>query len=134
MFDVSLFIGTLGIFDEQDAKQAVNELLRCSKPGGRIYMFAQFNDFDADVLITHRKARDGKMGEWEKGWNIYSVKTIRDWLGEREVNVTDFSMPFDLPRKDDLVRTWTMRDEQGNIHLTNGLKLLVDLKFIEIIV
>lgn len=136
LFDVSLCIGTLGIFDEEDAKKAISELIRCTKSGGRIYLFAQFNEWDVDVLVTHRKSTDGYMGSWEKGWNIYSIMTIREWLREKvsSVNIIDYSMPFELPRQEDPVRTWTFQDADGGIRLTNGLKLLVDLKFIEIVV
>jgi hypothetical protein len=102
-----------------------------------VYILSQFNEYDVDVHVTHRKYRDdNSIGDWEKGWNIFSKRTVMKWLDRdfSSVNFIDFSMSFDLPAKDDPVRTWTIRDNQERIRLTNGLKLLVDLKFIEILV
>jgi len=135
-FDVSLCVGVLGIFDEQDAKILIEQLIRSTKKGGVIYIFAQFNDFDVDVQVTHRKYGNQGLGGWEKGWNIYSVRTINEWFGQKvaNVNFVKFEMPFDIEPKDDPVRTWTIQDNDGKRMTTNGLKLLVDLQFLEIIV
>lgn len=133
-FDVSLCIGVLGIFDEENAKIVIEQLISATRKGGVIYILAQFNDFDVDVQVTHRKYGDKGIGAWEKGWNIYSVRTINEWFQKKvaNVNFVKFEMPFDIEQKDDPVRTWTIQDHEGKRMTTNGLKLLVDLQFLEI--
>ena len=119
-----------------EAIKLFNELLRCSKPGGEIIVFSQFNEIDADTQITHRKYnKDGDDNGWEKGWNNYSMKTIEKWLEDKvdSIEFIDFSMPMDIYPKNDLVRSWTIQIDQKR-RLTNGLKLLIDLKFLKIIV
>lgn len=133
-FDLVTCFGVLGIFDEIEAIQMFNELLQSTKPGGQIIVFSQFNELDADTQITHRKYNSsGKHNGWEKGWNNYSKKTIHSWLDSKvkSVEFIDFTLSIDLDPKDDLVRSWTI--QVGNAkRLTNGLKLLIDLKFLKI--
>ena len=133
-FDLVTCFGVLGIFDEIEAIQMFNELLQSTKPGGQIIVFSQFNELDADTQITHRKYNSsGEHNGWEKGWNNYSKKTIHSWLDSKakSVEFIDFTLSIDLDPKDDLVRSWTI--QVGNAkRLTNGLKLLIDLKFLKI--
>lgn len=133
-FDLSFCLGTLGVFDEAEAQKAVNELIKCTKKGGRIFILAQFNDNDVDVLVTHRKYQMDILGSWEKGWNIYSKRTVLNWVQDQASNVQfhDFAIPFDLRKQDDPVRTWTINTEEDHKQLINGLNLLVNLKFLEI--
>lgn len=131
-FDIVLFIGVIGIFDEDDARDAVNRLIECTKQNGYLYVFHQFNEFDVDVMVKHRRT-DLEVG-WEAGWNIYSYRTVASWLHERvsEYRFIDFEMPFSLDKNENPVRTWTIDMNDGSHRLTNGLKLLVDLKFLEV--
>ena len=126
----------LGIFDEIEAIQMFNELVNSTKPGGEIIVFSQFNEMDADTQITHRKYnKNGQHNGWEKGWNNYSKKTIHSWLDSKveQIDFIDFSLSLDLNPKDDLVRSWTIEIDKER-RLTNGLKLLIDLKFLKITV
>jgi len=133
-FDLSFLMGVLSIFDEKDAQKALSELIRCTRKGGYIYVFGQFNDHEVDTLIQHRKYKDEEPGPWEKGWNLYSQRTLQNWLKDKVTycRFIDFNFPFDLEPKEDPVRTWTIKMEGSQRRLTNGLKLLVDLKFLEI--
>lgn len=133
-YDLITCFGVLGIFDEGDAIKMFNELTRCTIPGGEIIVFSQFNEMDADTQITHRKYDENGVDRgWEKGWNNYSMKTVKKWLEGRvsRVEFINFSMPIDIEPKDDLVRSWTVKVDQQR-RLTNGLKLLIDLKFLKI--
>lgn len=85
------------------------------------------------MIVKHRLVGwDG----WGKAWNIYSYWTVGDWIKGRvkSQRFIDFSMPFDLHPQDNPIRTWTIDMADGNRRLTNGLKLLVDLRFLEIVV
>ena len=133
-FDLVTCFGVLGIFDEIEAIKMFDELIRSTKPGGEIIVFSQFNEMHADTQITHRKYnQNGEHNGWEKGFNNYSQKTIHNWLNSKVKNVEfiDFSLSLDLDPKDDLVRSWTI-DIDKKRRLTNGLKLLIDLKFLKI--
>ena len=133
-FDLVTCIGVLGIFDEKDAMMLLNELVRCTKPGGEIILFNEFNELDVDRQVTHRKYnKDGQTIGWEKAWNNYSIKTINLWLKDKvnSLKFIDWHMPIPLTPKDDLVRSWTIEVE-NKLRLTNGLKLFIDLKFLKI--
>lgn len=133
-FGISVCTGVLGIFDEAEAQKVLDGLIAVTRPGGLVYVFANFNDVDADVLVTHRKWRNGVCGEWEKGWNIYSRRTIASWISgkAKSFRFIPFEMPFPIERVDDPSRTYTFRDEQGHLLLANGLRILANLEYLEI--
>lgn len=133
-FDVTICTGVLGIFGEEDARKVVDGLLAATRKGGFVYLFANFNDADADVLVTHRKWRDGQLGAWENGWNIISQRTLAHWLEGKvkSFRFLPFAMPFPIDRVDDPSRTYTIRDEHGNLLLVNGLRILAQLQYLEI--
>jgi len=136
-YDVVLLIGVLGIFDEEEAQDALYRLIGSVRQGGVIYVFHQFNEFDIDVMVKHRRVDpENRWDGWGAGWNIYSYRTIGEWLEghRRSHRFIDFSMPFPLEPQDNPVRTWTIDMADGSRRLTNGLKLMVDLRFLEIIV
>lgn len=136
-FDVVLCIGVLGIFDEEEAKNAMRLLVDSVRPGGVLYVFSQFNEIDIDVMIRHRRVGpEAQWAEWGTGWNNYSYRTVRQWLAgrARSLRFLDFSMPFPLEQQDNPVRTWSIEMADGSLKLTNGLKLLVELRFLEVVV
>jgi ubiquinone/menaquinone biosynthesis C-methylase UbiE len=132
-FDIALCIGVLGVFDEEQARDCLIGLTRSLRPGGLGIVFGQFNDVDVDVQITHRKRVGDELGAWESGWSNYSQATVQEWLQEhvRELNFEPFRMPFSLQPQGDPVRTWTIpAATDDGLQLTNGLKLLVDLRYL----
>jgi len=134
-FDIVLCFGVLGIFDEVEAKDAVYKLIELAKPGGLVYIFSQFNEYDIDVMIKHKRVGKGdNWSEWGSGWNIYSYSSISSWLDGRVKShkFIDFSLSERLVRGDNPVRTWSIEMADGSQKLTNGLKLMVDLRFLEI--
>lgn len=136
-FDVVLCIGVLGIFDEEEAKNAMGLLVDSVRPGGVLYVFSQFNEIDIDVMIRHRRVGpEVQWADWGTGWNNYSYRTVRQWLAgrARSLRFLNFSMPFPLERQDNPVRTWSIEMADGSLKLTNGLKLLVELRFLEVVV
>ncbi len=136
-YDVALLLGVLGIFDEEEARDALYRLIASVREGGVIYVFHQFNEFDIDVMVKHRRVDpENRWDGWGAGWNIYSYRTVGEWLQGRcrSHRFVDFQMPFPLEPQDNPVRTWTIDLADGSRRLTNGLKLLVDLRFLEIVV
>lgn len=134
-FDVALLIGVLGVFDAAAANQALKKLISSVRQGGVIYIFSQFNEFDLDVMMKYRRvgSQDAWDG-WGVGWNNYSYHTVGAWLEGncQSHRFIDFTMPFPLEPKENPIRSWTVDMPDGTRRLTNGLKLLVDLRFLEI--
>jgi len=135
-YDIVLAMGVLGIFDIEEAPRFFENLSRCTHKGGKIYVSSHFNDHPADVMIRHRKRMNGKLGDWERGWNIYSKETIGEILqGQCKTHqFHEFHLPIPLAPKPDPVRSWTIRTEHNPYQLVNGLKLMIDLSILEIVV
>ncbi|MGE0456269.1 MAG: class I SAM-dependent methyltransferase [Vicinamibacteria bacterium] len=133
-FDAVTAVGVISLFDEVELPRFWQGLLRVIRPGGRILALGPLNEYGVDCMIRHRKRIGGKLGEWETGWNIHSRETVGEILEGRcrAWRFHDFQIDLDLARRADPVRTWTMRTEANERQLTNGLKLLLDLCFIEV--
>lgn len=130
-FDIVCAIGCMSIFDENEIGAFWDGLLRSAKPGGLIIVLSPLNEHGVDALVRHRKRVDGRLGEWEAGWNIYSTATVQELIAARgtTLELERFEIPFDLPQKPDPIRTWTMATQTRPRQLTNGIKLLVDHYF-----
>lgn len=130
-FDIVTSVGCMSIFDETEIGRYWDNLLGAAVPGGLVVVLAPLNEYGVDTMIRHRKRLDGRPGEWETGWNIHAVETVRDLLAGRGCGVRfeRFRISIDLPPKPDPVRTWTIPAPDGGRQLTNGLKLLVDHYF-----
>jgi SAM-dependent methyltransferase len=134
-FDLVLFFGIFGIFDEVEALGSLERLISITKPGGFIYAFSQFNEFNIDVILKYRRTDPELQWDgWGVGWNIYSRQTINKWLANKTkcIRFIDFKMNSPLPPQENPIRSWTIPMGGGNYQLVNGLKLLIDFSFLEI--
>lgn len=68
------------------------------------------------------------------GWHACRFETIGELLAGRcrAHRFHDFSISFELKPRRDPVRTWTIRTEHNPRQLVNGLKLFVDLHFLNV--
>ena len=134
-FDAFTMLGVLSIFD--DYEKVVSNIVAWLRPGGRLILHGMFNDYDLDVYVRYKKSAENYPEDLESGWNIISVKSLKDLLaslGNFEVNIEDFSIGIDLEKDpDDPVRSWSETDAFGERYITNGLCLKQPQKFIEII-
>ncbi|ASQ46427.1 class I SAM-dependent methyltransferase [Legionella clemsonensis] len=133
-FDVVTVVGVLTIFNDDELPVFFNNLFKACRSNASIYILSPFNEYGVDCEIKHRKRHQGKKGNWEKGWNIFSKETIVEHIGSRAQSLSfhPFKIPFDLKQKKDPIRTWTIETEFNNRQLTNGLKLLVDHYLLQI--
>jgi SAM-dependent methyltransferase len=127
-FDTVFCLGVIGIFD--DFRPVFDNLLRWTRPGGHCYVSWMFNDYPIDVWIRYRDANIHALDHREAGWNIFSKKSVSDYLlrkpGITGLSFTPFEIPFDLPvNAGDPARTWTFQDKDGKRITTNGLRLIV---------
>lgn len=133
-FDLISLFGVLGIFNFDEGKNIIGKLIKMLKTNGELFILSNFNDYDVDVLINHRKYSKNRLGDIESGWNIYSKKTIGRILEKKRVSYKfyNFTMPFQILKKKDPIRSWTI-DIKDKRYLTNGLGLIISLKFLRII-
>lgn len=130
-FDVVTAIGVMSIFDEEQLARFWESLLSVTKPGGFVAVLSPLNEYGVDVLVRHRKRKDGQVLPWETGWNVFSHETIAETLRAQgqEISFERFVFTPVLHPKEDPVRTWTLPTANNPHQLTNGLKLLVDHYF-----
>ena len=75
-YDVSTCVGVISIFDNFEIP--IKNLIKITKPGGKIFLQALINDFPIDVNIKYSKSKNwlsGKPKYLESGWNIISRDT-----------------------------------------------------------
>lgn len=127
-FDVTTAFGLMSLFDETQIEKFWDNLLRVTKPGGRIYVFTLMNEYGVDMMVRHRKRMKGQVTDCESAWNVHSIATITDILSARGQtgDFRPFQLSIPLEPREDPLRTWTMKTEKNDLQLTNGLKLLVN--------
>lgn len=127
--DVITCTGVISIFD--DFRIPIRNLIDWVKPGGYVYLHSLFSDYPFDVRIQYNSTENFGNGILETGWNIFSKQSITTYLtGLMENNLihsfvfNDFNLERELAPQEDLVRSWTFRDHDGKICVTNGLNIL----------
>lgn len=133
-FDIVTVMGVMSIFDEDELGRFWQNVFKALKPGGSAYVLSPLNEYGVDTIIKHRKRVGYVMGEWERGWNIYSMDTIKEILAQYgcEYSFKKFQINMDISPKEDPVRTWTIQTNSNPRQLMNGLKLLIDHYFIKV--
>ena len=131
-FDVVTMLGVMTIFD--DFQPSLSECLRVAKPGSNVFVLGQFNDHDIDVLIRYRYSNNGV---WNRGWNIFSKCSVDAFLSARtdieKWSYEKFTLPFDLEKQDDPIRSWTEINANDQRIFKNGLNLEINLQILHII-
>lgn len=127
--DITTCIGVISIFD--DFRKSINELIRVTKKGGVVYIVTLVNDYPLDCLIRYRYSNE-KNGCWKTGLNIFSKDSLSGYFKRqrrvKSFSFEDFTLPFDLPKQADPVRTWTEK-KGGRRIFVNGI-MPVDLKIV----
>ncbi|MDD5618127.1 MAG: class I SAM-dependent methyltransferase [Candidatus Omnitrophica bacterium] len=130
-FDVVFCTGVASIFDNY--KPFLDNLLKICNKDGRIYIFTFFNPEDVDVLVKVRYS--GEKGAWQAGWNIFSKKTIGNYLDAKGLFYIfkDWKINIDLPKsKVDSLRSRTLKLKDGTRLVTIGAQLMLHFYLLEI--
>lgn len=136
-FDAVFLVGVHSIFDE--VKPWMDNLLRMLAPGARAYVFGMFNPEGVDVLVRVRYAglsagKAGRKNPWQSGWNMVSERTVRDYLHTKKYSTKfyPFTLPIDLPKQKDPLRSWTFKLQSGKRAIVNGTQVLHHFSLLEI--
>ena len=135
--DISISMGVLSIFDSFE--KIVNNLIYWTKPKGKIYLHSFFNDYPFDVNIKYSSSDNWKNGQpkyWEIGYNIFSKKTISNFLKKnkriKKFKFHDFNIKKKIKiNKKDYIRAWTVDFNKKKI-ITNGLNMIQTFSLVEI--
>lgn len=130
-YDLVTAVGVMSIFDETELQRFWSNLTGAVADDGLLVVLSPLNEFGCDIVVRHRKRKDGAPLGWEHGWNVYSFETIRELVQPLgwTVEFVPFDIGIDLAPVADPVRTWTMATERNPRQLTNGLKLLINHYF-----
>lgn len=133
-YDVVILNGVLGIFNEIHAKKLIYKILNLTNNKGEIFIISQFNDYGVDVIPKFRINTSKSTSSWCGGWNIYSKKTIQNWLSNKDVSYKFYKwkMPFKIKKNADPIKSWTINNHKNEKILTNGIGLLINLELLKI--
>ena len=133
-YDVITMLGVLSIFDNY--KNVISNVISWLNPNGRLILHSMISDFDIDVIIKYKESSlnyDPKM--LESGWNIISEKSLSLAALDNNAKIISskpFSILMDLPKKDDVLRSWTELNSDGSLRITNALHITQPQKIVTI--
>lgn len=125
-YDVVVCWQTLSWLTKPD--EAVRELVRICRPGGRVYASSLFNacvDVDVYASVVDHHRRSASQG-WSVAYNTYSMRSVREWTAGlvAEVQLHDFEMPIDLSYSGRGLGTRTVRLADGKrLQISGGMLL-----------
>ncbi len=125
-FDLSCCWQTLSWLE--NPKEALRELVRITKPGGRLFLSSLFNhDHDVDIYskVIDWTRESTKQGHYSY-YNTYCMRTIDEWLKGIVSNVElyIFDIDIDLPEKLKGIGTYTVKLKDGKrLQISAGMLL-----------
>lgn len=126
VFDLTCCWQTLSWLEHPEI--ALKELVRITKPGGRLYLSSLFNlDHDVDIYSkVYDWTRDSTKHGHYAFYNTYSMRTINQWLKELVSNIDlyVFDIDIDLPDKPRGLGTYTLNLQDGKrLQISAGMLL-----------
>ena len=128
-FDIIICSGVISIFDNLD--NFFNNIKKNMKKNSILFLFSNFNDYDFDFISAYRDL-NSKNINYESGWNIWSIKTIKKYFKKQKIIKHPFNINFDVKQnKKDLLRSWTIKINNKR-YFTNALCLIMKQMWLEI--
>lgn len=135
-YDKIFMVGVHPIFD--DFTIFLKNIINWTKSRGEIYICDMFNQYPIDVFVYYRMSNDIKKNKLERGWNNLSISSFSRFLKNnkkvKSFSFTKFNMPYDLKKKKNPARSWTIKDENNNRLMINGLGIIQNQCLLKIIV
>lgn len=129
-FDMAVASGVLSIFE--DFTVPLDRWLSWLNPGAPLFVFGPFNSRDVDTIVRFRNNFTGS--DWEGGLTSYSVHTIGRYLQAQGKSFAfeRFDPSFDLAEREDPIRTFTVRLENGERMVISGANIVTEYFFLTI--
>jgi ubiquinone/menaquinone biosynthesis C-methylase UbiE len=123
-FDYVFCWQTLSWVDEPE--QALKELLRILKPGGKLYLSALFNlNHDVDVFSKVYNHSEEGLGSIPGNYITISRYSIEKWIGQtvKKINFHPFIPEVDFEYDGKGLGTFTVNSETGRLQISAGMLL-----------
>ncbi len=125
-FDLITMLGVLCIFDNYE--DAIANAISWLNPKGKIIMHNMINEHEIDIFIKYSRSSDSyNVNELESGWNVISEKSLSlvcQKYSAKLVEIKPFKIGVDIkPNRDDVMRSWTELDRNGNRQIYNALHI-----------
>ena len=128
-FDIIISSGVIGIFDNLDI--FFKNIKKNIKKNSILFLFSSFNEYDFDIIQSY-KDLNSKITNYQTGWNIWSIKTIKKYFKEKKIVKHPFEIKFDIKQnKKDLIRSWTIKINKKR-YFTNALLSIQNQMWLEI--
>lgn len=124
-FDIVTCLGVMSIFD--DFSQPFNKMYDLLKSNGLLIIATEFNDDPVDVIVRYRRSSSNE--EFQRGWNVFSKKTVESILFKKKdikYKWINFKMPFAVEKTDDPMRSWTISTESNPFQQVNGAQQMIN--------
>ncbi|WP_066163950.1 class I SAM-dependent methyltransferase [Aliarcobacter cryaerophilus] len=122
-FDFVFCWQTLSWLD--NPKEALLELIKITKPKGKIYLSSLFNlEHDVDIFskVYDRSMHSGKSDSYSF-YNTYSEYTVKSWLKDKvdsfKIHKFETPIPFEYDGRG--LGTYTKKCEDGYIQISAGM-------------
>jgi len=128
-FDIIICAGVISIFDNLDI--FFKNIKKNMKKNTILLIFDQLNEYDYDVIIAY-KDLNSKIANFQSGFNIWSIKTIKKYFEEKRFAKHPFEIKFDIKQnKKDLIRSWTTKINKKR-YFINALLSIKNQMWLEI--
>jgi len=129
-FDVITASGVLAFYD--DYSKPINKMLSFLKKNSYLYIFGTFNTENIDTLVKFKN--NYTKSNWEKGLNSFSIKTISNFLKNKNLvfKFKKFNLPFNLKKKKNPIISYTLNNPGKSQVILNGANIRMELFYLVI--
>lgn len=129
-FDIITASGVLAFYDNYT--KPINKMLSFLKQNSYLYIFGTFNSENIDTLVKFRN--NYTKSNWEKGLNSFSIKTISNFLRNKNLlfEFKRFNLPFKLKKKKNPIISYTSNKTKKSQVILNGANVRMELFYLVI--
>lgn len=128
-FDMVFLNGVIGIFD--NLLKPLENFSKLISDNGVGYIWSSFNNYNLDIF---NKVRVNGNNYLESGWNIWSKDSVLNVCNKYGMSGVyyDFKISIDLEQMSDPLRSWTVKLENGDRIIINGMGLIHEFSLLEL--